>query len=87
MRNLQSWITDLVARVNFINDWISHGIPKVFWFSGLFSPQGFLTAILQNFSRSHGIPIDSVTYDFKIISRTEDRITDRPEDGAFIKGV
>jgi dynein heavy chain, axonemal len=40
-----SWIHNLKERIQFLEDWICHGIPKIFWLSGLFSPNGFLTAL------------------------------------------
>ena len=40
LKCLASWVTDLVYRCCFINDWIVHGLPKSFWLSGFFFPQG-----------------------------------------------
>lgn len=34
LKPLMSWIEDLNQRVNFLNDWINNGTPKVFWISG-----------------------------------------------------
>ena len=31
LKPLASWVTDLVARVQFIEKWIEHGIPPVRW--------------------------------------------------------
>lgn len=92
LKPLASWVTDLVARVQFIEKWIEHGIPsvssndyrtlifshacfpivivlfllQVFWISGFFFPQGFLTGTLQNFARSSKISIDVITFDFEV---------------------
>jgi len=51
LKNLGSWLLNLARRVAFIGDWMVDGPPKIFWISGFFSPQGFLTSLLQKYSR------------------------------------
>jgi len=40
--------------------------PTSYWLSAFFFPQGFLTAILQNFARKHHLPVDTLTFKYKI---------------------
>ncbi|XP_051881424.1 dynein axonemal heavy chain 6-like [Pristis pectinata] len=46
--------------------------PSAFWLSAFFCPQGFLTALLQNHARKHGVSVDSVTFRFHILPFSED---------------
>eukprot|EP01105_Mastigella_eilhardi_P018534 TRINITY_DN42_c0_g2_i2.p1 TRINITY_DN42_c0_g2~~TRINITY_DN42_c0_g2_i2.p1 ORF type:complete len:4316 (+),score=1161.39 TRINITY_DN42_c0_g2_i2:1869-12950(+) len=84
---LRAWVTDLSMRLNFLMKWIDTGIPLVFWISGFFSPQAFLTGTLQNFARKKTIPIDTVAFDYEVLKETEDQIKSRPDDGCYIKGL
>jgi dynein heavy chain, axonemal len=62
-----AWVKDLVLRVQFMQQWVDGGIPKVFWISGFFFPQAFLTGALQNYARKHVIAIDTISYAFEVI--------------------
>ena len=75
LKPLAAWVTDLVTRILFINEWIDNGIPSVFWISGFFFPQPFLTGTLQNFARKAVISIDTITFDFKVFFFTTASIT------------
>ena len=44
---LAAWAVDLEARLEFVNGWIGGGHPAVYWISGFFFPQAFLTGTLQ----------------------------------------
>ena len=54
---------------------------------GLFFPQGFLTAILQNYARKHQYPIDTITFSFIMMSETLQDLTNKPTDGSYIHGL
>ena len=47
LKPLSAWTTDLINRLQFIQSWIDHTRPVVYWISGLFFPQAFLTGTLQ----------------------------------------
>ncbi|XP_059176982.1 dynein axonemal heavy chain 1-like [Physella acuta] len=87
LKPLASWVTDLIARMSFIQLWIDKGIPAVFWISGFFFPQAFLTGTLQNFARKKVISIDSITFDFQVIRENYTELSQAPEDGCYIRGL
>eukprot|EP00743_Colponemidia_sp_Colp-15_P007299 GILK01007882.1.p1 GENE.GILK01007882.1~~GILK01007882.1.p1 ORF type:complete len:1232 (+),score=259.13 GILK01007882.1:87-3698(+) len=88
LKPLGLWIDDLLKRLDFIRGWIQNGIPKQFWFSGFFFPQAFLTGTLQNYARKHVLPIDTLSFDFKIVTNEEiAAMAGRPDDGCLIYGL
>uniref|UniRef100_A0A667ZX08 Dynein axonemal heavy chain 1 n=1 Tax=Myripristis murdjan TaxID=586833 RepID=A0A667ZX08_9TELE len=83
LKPLASWVSDLLQRISFLKSWISDGIPAVFWISGFFFPQAFLTGTLQNYARRSVISIDTVGFDFEV----RQWITERPSMGCYIHGL
>eukprot|EP00854_Cymbomonas_tetramitiformis_P003900 gene3900-4861_t len=65
LKALSAWIEDLRERLDFIKKWTEEGSPKVYWVSGFFFPQAFLTGTLQNFARKYKHPIDTISFSFK----------------------
>jgi len=47
------WYTELLERDAQFRCWITNGRPNVFWMTGFFNPQGFLTAMRQARSITH----------------------------------
>ena len=87
VRPLASWCADLVEKVNFITNWLRKGEPNVFWFPGFFFPQSFLTAVLQNHSRKHQVPIDKLSFEAKVMTESVDQLSHQAPDGAYIHGM
>ena len=87
LKPLSSWVTDLVQRCEFIQKWIDQGLPSVYWISGFFFPQAFLTGTLQNFARKYVVSIDLLSFDFKVIETKWEDIKSKPSDGCYIRGL
>jgi len=62
LKPLGAWVDDLFKRVEFMTAWLKEGLPKMFWVSGFFFPQGFMTAVLQTHSRKYSIAIDTLAF-------------------------
>jgi dynein heavy chain, axonemal len=67
LKPLGSWIEDLIERIEFLNQWIEKGTPNIFWMSGFFFPQAFVTGSLQNYARKKAIAIDKISYKFSFL--------------------
>uniref|UniRef100_A0A8C4NS28 Dynein, axonemal, heavy chain 1 n=1 Tax=Dicentrarchus labrax TaxID=13489 RepID=A0A8C4NS28_DICLA len=87
LKPLASWVSDLLQRINFLHRWISNGIPPVFWISGFFFPQAFLTGTLQNYARRSGTSIDTIGFDFEVVVKSMSEITEKPNTGVYLHGL
>ena len=72
LKPLSSWVENLCERVEFIRSWLTNGKIFKFWMPCFFFPQGFLTAILQEHARKAKIPIDELSFSFKLLEDEEE---------------
>ena len=88
LKPLGAWVNDMKERVAFIRKWLSVGKPDAYWVSAFFFPQGFLTAVLQSFSRKYQIAIDILNFSFDFQPfNSVDQIQEVSEDGCYVYGL
>ena len=86
-KSFGSWTNDLKKRIEFINKWLIEGHPSVYWMSGLFYPQGFITGVFQNHARETKIPVSDITMKYTVIDKSEDELTKGPKYGIYVSGL
>lgn len=86
IKPLSSYVTDLIARLEFLQHWIDYEEPKVFWMPGFYFTQSFITAILQNFARTNKVQIDLVSLENLVTSYESDTDVEQ-QIGVLIKGL
>lgn len=84
LKPLGGYISDFLARLQFQQNWIDNGEPDIYWLSGLYFTQSFITGVLQNHSRKNKLQIDLVTIKF-YVSRFETEVTEEPELGVYVR--
>lgn len=88
LKPLSSWYEDMLLRVEFFRDWIEHGSPISFWMPSMYFPQGFLTSVLQGYSRANIVPVDVLGYEVQVEDTHDpEALEEPPEQGVFIHGL
>jgi dynein heavy chain len=88
LKPLAAWVNDLLERLDFLNEWIEHAAPPIFWIPGFFFPQAFLTGTKQNYARKYQVAIDRVSMETQIQSNLDHTsYKTKPEDGCMIYGL
>ncbi|XP_037045747.1 dynein heavy chain 2, axonemal [Bradysia coprophila] len=89
LKKLGSWTRDLLHRVEHFSKWAQTGHPpKIFWLAAFTFPTSFLTAVLQTSARQDSIPIDSLSWEFLILTNEDAAIGNKlAEGGELIEGL
>ncbi|XP_015833540.2 dynein axonemal heavy chain 5 isoform X3 [Tribolium castaneum] len=82
------WYTELLERDAQFRSWCNNGKPNVFWMTGFFNPQGFLTAMRQDVTRAHkGWALDSVVLQNLITRYNKEDLKEGPAEGVYVHGL
>ncbi|KAL5262750.1 hypothetical protein ACHWQZ_G008223 [Mnemiopsis leidyi] len=82
------WFTELLERDLQFKTWIFEARPNVFWLTGFFNPQGFLTAMRQEITRAHkGWALDVVKLFNEMTKMNKEDVSSSPQDGVYIYGL
>ncbi|OXB57017.1 hypothetical protein ASZ78_015603 [Callipepla squamata] len=87
------WFTELLERNQQFSSWLLHGRPNQFWMTGFFNPQGFLTAMRQETTRSNlakGWALDSVVLHNEVTKMMKEDVAGPPPadiGGVYIYGL
>ena len=85
LKPLASYVGDLHQRLAFFKRWLDGELPTVYWLSGFYFTQAFITGTLQNFARRNTVPIDQVRFNFSTLSKKEYKMA--PKNGVYIRGL
>ncbi|KAK6616888.1 Dynein heavy chain 8, axonemal [Polyplax serrata] len=82
------WFTELLERDIQFRTWLMGGRPILFWMTGFFNPQGFLTAMRQEVARAHkGWALDSVILHNDVLKLMREEVRAPPAEGVYVHGL
>uniref|UniRef100_A0AAY5EIA2 Dynein axonemal heavy chain 11 n=1 Tax=Electrophorus electricus TaxID=8005 RepID=A0AAY5EIA2_ELEEL len=87
-KTLAQWFLDVLTQCRELDTWTQDFVlPAVVWLPGFFSPQSFLTAIMQSIARKNKWPLDKMTLSVDVTKKTKDDYGHPPREGAYIHGL
>jgi len=87
VKQMSSWMVDLIDRIEQLNLWGFQGIPKVFWVGGITYPTSMFTALLQASARKNQVSVDALSFDYVVQPGDEASIAGHPKEGMYVKNM
>ena len=86
---LAMWYADLLDRIKMLEAWSGDfNLPNAVWLGGLFNPQSFLTAIMQQTARKNEWPLDKMCLQCEVTKKyAKDDFTSPPREGSYVYGL
>ncbi|XP_066877773.1 dynein axonemal heavy chain 17 isoform X2 [Kogia breviceps] len=85
---LAAWYADLLLRIRELEAWTTDlTLPTTVWLAGFFSPQSFLTAIMQSTARKNEWPLDKMCLSVEVTKRNREDVTAPPREGSYVYGL
>ncbi|CAL8089314.1 unnamed protein product [Calicophoron daubneyi] len=82
------WFADFLNRVKELDVWSQDlGLPGSVWLGGLFNPQSFLTAVMQQTARKIEWPLDKICISVEVTKKTREEMGSAPREGAYVHGL
>ncbi|XP_052892579.1 dynein axonemal heavy chain 8 [Anopheles moucheti] len=86
--SLGFWFTELIERNTQFHSWCFRKRPNMFWMTGFFNPQGFLTAMRQEVARAHkGWALDMITLHNDVTQMLTEECKVTPPEGVYVYGL
>ncbi|CAL8284422.1 unnamed protein product [Lota lota] len=88
LQGLAGWYTDLLLRFKELETWTADmAFPTAVWLPGLFSPQSFLTAVMQFVARKNKWPLEKMCLSVEVMKKNREEFSCPPREGAYIYGL
>jgi len=86
---LGAWYVDVLERQKFLESWVADfALPASVWLGGIFNPQAFLTAVMQQTARKNEWPLDKVVLTVDVTKKyNKEDFSSAPREGAYVYGL
>ena len=87
---LAAWFADVVKRHAQLDAWTAGTVvtPLCVWLPGLFNPKAFVTAVMQTYARTNGLPLDVMRFMTDVTDMmSPEEVTEDGGESKFIHGL